>query len=104
MQNPFKTGDLVLTKVKGKDVQAAVSQTWRNEVQVKTADGELMWRTMYTVWRPSEAPLQRAAKATAAKPPADAGQGKDFAPKPIHKKTSLPRKAAASKSQRRKRR
>jgi hypothetical protein len=62
MQNPFKAGDIVLTKLKGKEVQAAVSKIWKNEVQVKTADGELLWRTMYTVWRPGEAPLAREQK------------------------------------------
>ena len=62
MQNPFKTGDIVLTKLKGKEIQAAVSQIWKNEVQVKTAEGELLWRTMYTVWRPGTAPLERPTK------------------------------------------
>lgn len=62
MQNPFKTGDTVLTKLKGKEVQAAVSAIWKNEVQVKTTDGELLWRTMYTVWRAGEAPLTREPK------------------------------------------
>jgi hypothetical protein len=59
MQNPFKTGDIVLTKLKGKEIQAAVSKIWKNEVQVKTTEGELLWRTMYTVWRPDTAPLAR---------------------------------------------
>jgi hypothetical protein len=62
MQNPFKTGDIVLTKLKGKEIQAAVSKIWKNEVQVKTAEGELLWRTMYTVWRAGEAPLTREQK------------------------------------------
>jgi hypothetical protein len=62
MQNPFKTGDIVLTRLKGKEVQAAVSKIWKNEVQVKTADGDLLWRTMYTVWRAGEAPLRREQK------------------------------------------
>jgi hypothetical protein len=64
MQNPFKTGDIVLTKLKGKEVQAAVSKIWKNEVQVKTAEGELLWRTMYTVWRPGESTLAREQKTT----------------------------------------
>lgn len=62
MTNPFKTGDIVLTKLKGKEVQAAVSKIWKNEVQVKTPEGELLWRTMYTVWRAGEAPLTRTTK------------------------------------------
>jgi hypothetical protein len=62
MQNPFKTGDIVLTKLKGKEIQAAVSKIWKNEVQVKTTEGELLWRSMYTVWRPGTAPMPRPAK------------------------------------------
>jgi hypothetical protein len=62
MQNPFKTGDIVLTKLKGKEIQAAVSKIWQNEVQVKTTEGELLWRTMYTVWHPGAAPLARPEK------------------------------------------
>jgi hypothetical protein len=62
MQNPFKTGDIVLTKLKGKEIQAAISKIWKNEVQVKTTEGELLWRTMYTVWHPGAAPLARTAK------------------------------------------
>jgi hypothetical protein len=62
MQNPFKTGDIVLTKLKGKEIQAAVSKFWKNEVQVKTTEGELLWRTMYTVWHPGAAPLARPPK------------------------------------------
>jgi hypothetical protein len=64
MQNPFKTGDIVLTKLKGKEIQAAVSKIWKNEVQVKTTEGDLLWRTMYTVWRPGESPLAREQKTT----------------------------------------
>lgn len=52
----------MLTKLKGKEIQAAVSKIWKNEVQVKTAEGELLWRTMYTVWRPGAAPLARPSK------------------------------------------
>jgi hypothetical protein len=44
MQNPFKTGDIVPTKLKGKEIQAAVSKIWKNEVQVKTTEGELLWQ------------------------------------------------------------
>lgn len=71
MQNPFKTGDTVLTKLKGKEIQAAVSKIWKNEVQVKTAEGELLWRTMYTVWRPGAAPLTRPTKQPKIAAPSD---------------------------------
>ncbi|CAN5553096.1 hypothetical protein BH18VER1_BH18VER1_16560 [soil metagenome] len=59
MQNPFKVGEPVVTKLKTKEVEAVITQVWRNEVQVRTANSELLWRTMYTVWRPGEAPLKR---------------------------------------------
>ncbi len=59
MQNPFTIDDIVLTKVKGKPVEATVVQTWKGEVQVKTATGDLLWRSMYTVWRAGEEPLRR---------------------------------------------
>jgi hypothetical protein len=65
MQNPFKKKDAVLTKLKGSVVEAIVTQTWKNEVQVKTTAGDLLWRTMYTVWRRGEAPLQRNVPTTA---------------------------------------
>jgi len=78
MQNPFKTGDMVLTKLKGKEVQAAVSKIWKNEVQVKTAEGDLLWRTMYTVWHAGEAPLIREPKTR--KPGASKAGGNNAAP------------------------
>jgi hypothetical protein len=62
MQNPFKKGEAVLTKVKRSVVEATVTQTWKNEVQVKSAAGDLLWRTIYTVWRAGEAPLTREPK------------------------------------------
>jgi hypothetical protein len=75
MQNPFKTGDIVLTKLKGKEIQAAVSKIWKNEVQVKITEGELLWRTMYTVWRSGVAPLARPVKSpTIAAQPTPAGK------------------------------
>ncbi len=46
MQNPFKKADAVLTRVKGAVVEANVTQTWNNEVQMKTATGDVLWRTM----------------------------------------------------------
>ena len=59
MQNPFRKDDAVLTMVRGKQVEATVTQTWKNEVQVKATTGDLLWRTMYTVWYPGAAPLAR---------------------------------------------
>ncbi len=49
--NPYAKGDKVLTKLggKGEDVEAEVVAVWKDEVQVKTPDGELRWRTIRTV-------------------------------------------------------
>lgn len=47
--NEFKPDDKVLTKVKGVEVGAVVRLVWNNEVQVRTADGALRWRTTRTV-------------------------------------------------------
>jgi len=55
MDNPFKVGDAVLTVVKKSEVEATVKQVWNREVQVKTADGKLLWRTMHTVRNPGVA-------------------------------------------------
>jgi hypothetical protein len=52
MENPFQPNDKVLTKFKGAEVEAVVIQTWKNEVQVKTPDNVLRWRTAKTVWYP----------------------------------------------------
>lgn len=93
MENPFKKDDAVLTKVKQREVQATITKVWKNEVQVKTADGDLLWRTMYTVWRASEEPLTREAKPT---PQLVAEQ------KPKEKRVKPA--SSVSKSQRRKRR
>lgn len=49
MENPFKTGDKVLTKVKGQPVEAVVNQVYNQEVQVRTTDKKLLWRTVKTV-------------------------------------------------------
>lgn len=59
MKNPFKVGEKVLTKVKRKEVEALITKLWQNEVQVRTPDNELRWRSMYTVWYPGFAPLAR---------------------------------------------
>ncbi len=119
MQNPFTKDDAVLTKVKGKPVEATVVQTWKGEVQVKTATGDLLWRSMYTVWRAGEEPLKREVEAapnaaTSASDPAaasitsvastpapDAATGEPGASATRSKKRGV---SGASKSQRRKRR
>jgi hypothetical protein len=62
MENPFKPSDNVSTKVKGAEVSATVVQTFNNEVQVKTGDGKLLWRTMHRVWYPRSAPIPKPAK------------------------------------------
>ena len=65
MENPFKVGDKVATKVQGAEVEAAVTKLWEHYVQVRTPDKELRWRTMYTVWYPGGSPLVRPVKETA---------------------------------------
>jgi hypothetical protein len=65
VENPFKVGDKVVTKVQGAEVEAVVTKLWQNELQVRTSDKELRWRTMYTVWYPGESPLTRPVKQTA---------------------------------------
>ena len=47
--NPYLKGDKVTTKCKGADVEAEVTAVFRDEVQVRTPDGELRWRTIRTV-------------------------------------------------------
>lgn len=59
MKNPFKIGEQVVTKVGGKEAEAIVTKLWQNEVQVRTADDELRWRNVYTVWYPDSSPLKR---------------------------------------------
>jgi hypothetical protein len=49
MANPFKPDDKVLTLRKGIEIEATVRTTWNHEVQVRTADGDLLWRTQKTV-------------------------------------------------------
>lgn len=59
MKNPFKVGQKVATKVDGNEVEAVVTKVWQNEVQVRTPDNELRWRSMYTVWYPGAPALKR---------------------------------------------
>jgi hypothetical protein len=64
VKNPFKVGEKVITKVDGKEVEAVVTKLWQNEVQVRTPDNELRWRSMYTIWYPGASPLPREQKTT----------------------------------------
>jgi hypothetical protein len=66
MNNPFKKGDKVSIKIKGQVVEAAVNQTWNEEVQVRTTDNKLIWRVVKTVTLVESAPVgQEAASDTA---------------------------------------
>ena len=47
--NPYRKGDKVATACKGADVEAEVTAVFKDEVQVRTPDGELRWRTVRTV-------------------------------------------------------
>ena len=47
--NPYAKGDKVKTACKGADVEAEVVTVYKDEVQVRTPDGELRWRTVRTV-------------------------------------------------------
>jgi hypothetical protein len=49
MDNPFKPDDKVLTHRKGVEIEATVRTIWNHEVQVRAADGDLLWRTVKTV-------------------------------------------------------
>lgn len=49
MNNPFNKGDKVTTKIKGQIVEATVTQTFNQEVQVRTPDNKLLWRVVKTV-------------------------------------------------------
>jgi hypothetical protein len=76
MDNPFKEGDKVTTKVKGQQVEAVVTKTWNNEVQVRTGDKALLWRTVKTVTLvgAATAPVtepEKAKVAATANPPAN---------------------------------
>ena len=50
MVNPFKPDDKVLILRKGIEIEATVRTTFNHEVQVRTAYGELLWRTVKTIW------------------------------------------------------
>jgi hypothetical protein len=92
VKNPFKVGEKVITKVDSKEVEAVVTKLWQNEVQVRTPDNELRWRSMYTVWYPGAAPLVRDQRAT--KPIATPAGGNSAAPKPSAKAKKAAQKQA----------
>ncbi len=54
--NPYQKGDKVKTACKGAEVEAEVTAVYKDEVQVRTPDGELRWRTVRTV-QPVVVPL-----------------------------------------------
>ena len=56
--NPYQKGDRVKTKLggKGEAVEAEVTAVFKDEVQVRTPDGELRWRTIRTVHRLTHLP------------------------------------------------
>ena len=66
--NPYKKGDKVKTICKGVEVEAKVTAVFKDEVQVKTPDGERRWRTVRTVTstRTAGGPDNDASGATAA--------------------------------------
>ena len=49
--NPYTKGDRVRTKLygKGEEGEAEVLAVWKEEVQVKTPDGQLRWWTVRTM-------------------------------------------------------
>jgi hypothetical protein len=52
MANPFQPNDRVQTKVRGAIIGAVVRLAYKDEVQVRTDDKALLWRTAKTVWYP----------------------------------------------------
>ncbi len=50
MKNPFKVEQMVIAKLSGIEAEAILTKVWDNEVQVRTSDNELPWRSMYTVY------------------------------------------------------
>jgi hypothetical protein len=91
MENPFKAGDSVVTNVKGKEVPAVVVQTWQNEVQVRITEGDLLWRTIYTVHAPGRQRLVRPQKTKAAEKPSE---------KPAHTESEKPASTSRKTSKR----
>ena len=102
--NPFKVGDKVVTKAQGAEVEAVVTKLWQNELQVRTPDKELRWRTMYTVWYPGGSPLTRPVKQTA--PPDAQASSEAPANKPItpHGKSGATKPKSVRRTRSRKRR
>jgi hypothetical protein len=102
VKNPFKVGEKVITKVGGSEVEAVVTKLWQNELQVRTPDNELRWRTMYTVWYPGGSPLARPVKQSAdakaelkapatTKPIAPSGKNGSATPKAVRRSRSRKR-------------
>jgi len=52
--NPFAPGNKVITKFMGTEVEVPVIQVYNREVQIRTADKVLRWRTCKTVWFPPD--------------------------------------------------
>ncbi len=82
MENPFKVGDAVLTVVKKSEVKAMVKQVWNREVQVKTDDGKLLWRTMHTVRYPDAPNIPRPVRVELAPDPQSAPVSEPVDPSP----------------------
>ena len=102
MENPFKVGDKVVTKVQGSEVEAVVTKLWQNELQVRTPDKELRWRSMYTVWYPGGSPLARPVKQIAeAKASTEAPANKPIIP---NSKNGAPKPKSVRRTRSRKRR
>ena len=68
MANSFKPDDKVITRQQGIDVEAIVRLIYNDEVQVRTPDGVLRWRTAKTVWFPVGAVPSAAAEEISAEP------------------------------------
>lgn len=66
-KNPYRKGDKVKTKCKGEEVDAEVTVVFEDEVQVRTPDGELRWRTVRTVTAGATTPVPEARAEGAAK-------------------------------------
>ena len=54
--NTYQKGDRVKTACKGAEAEAEVTAIYKDEVQVRTPDGELRWRTVRTVQSTTAAP------------------------------------------------
>jgi len=106
MVNPFKSGDKVLTLRKGIEIEATVRTTWNHEVQVRAADGELLWRTMKTIRsvappatdQPAETPQNFASgtEVTQAEPPVEPASGEPTSGQPVSEEPVIVEPASQS--------